>query len=65
MVSHDVDPLKALRAFVAKYPLQKEAAAALGISPNYLSDLLLGRRDFSKTILTALGLRRVVRKAVP
>lgn len=64
MALKEVDPLTELRAFVARYRLQKEAAAALGISPNYLSDLLLGRRDLSETLLRALNLRAtVVRKA--
>lgn len=60
MALKEVNPMAELNAFCAKYRLQKEAAAALGISPNYLSDLLLGRRDFSATLLTALNLREVV-----
>ena len=56
----EVEPLLALRAFVAKYPTQLEAARALAISPPTLSDLLLGRRPFSARVLDALGLRTAV-----
>jgi DNA-binding transcriptional regulator YdaS (Cro superfamily) len=37
---------------------QTEAAKSLGISPQYLSDVLLGRRAPGKKILAALGLQR-------
>jgi hypothetical protein len=55
-----IDPLERLRAFVAKYPSQAKAAAALEISGPYLSDLLSGRREISDAILGRLGLRRIV-----
>ena len=38
----------------------KQAATNLGISPQYLSDVIAGRRAPGAKILTALGLRRVV-----
>jgi len=49
-----------LRAFVAHHPNQRVAAAALDISPAYLSDLLNSRRDLSAKLLTKLGLRQIV-----
>lgn len=39
---------------------QKNAAAVLGISPAYLSDILLGRREISATVAAALGFERLV-----
>ena len=59
------DPLIELKAFVARYPTQQAAAAALEISPPMLVDLLRSRRSFSARVLARLGLERVVvRKAV-
>ncbi len=52
-----------LRAFVATHPTQRQAAAALGISPTYLGDILNERRDVSDTVLSKLGLKRIVVKA--
>ncbi len=63
MLVKPVDPIETLRAFVANYPTQRQAAAALGISPVYLSDILNERRDFSNTVLEKLGLKRIVVKA--
>ena len=56
----EVDPIKALNAFVSKHKTQAAAADALGVSRPYLSDIINGRRDFSDAILERLGLRRVV-----
>jgi hypothetical protein len=58
-----VNPVKALGLYVDRFPSQKEAAKALGISPTYLNDLLYARRDCSQPILEKLGLTRVVIKA--
>ncbi len=58
-----VDPIEALRAFVATHQTQRQAAAALGISQAYLSDILNERRDVSETVLEKLGLKRIVVKA--
>lgn len=58
-----VEPIDRLRAFVAKYGTQNDAAAALEISRPYLSDILNGRREFSDTILARLGLCRIVVEA--
>lgn len=56
----EIDPLDALRKFVAKHKTQAAAAEALGVSRPYLSDIINGRRDFSDPVLERLGLRRVV-----
>ena len=58
-----VDPLATLRAFVARHANQRDAAAALGISPAYLSDLLNERRDLSQKLLAKLGLKQIVIKS--
>lgn len=55
----EVDALARLRKFVDKYPTKKAAAAALGISQPYLTDLLYMRRDLSVAMLAKLGLKRV------
>ncbi len=55
-----VDPMAALKAFVARYDTQGQAAAALKISQPYLHDLLRGNRAFSEHILTQLGIERHV-----
>lgn len=39
---------------------QSAWAASIGISPQYLSDVINCRREPGKAILSALGLRRVV-----
>jgi transcriptional regulator with XRE-family HTH domain len=49
-----------LRAHIAQYKSQREAATALKISPQFLSDLLTGRREPGSELLEKLGLRRVV-----
>lgn len=58
-----VEPIQCLQAFVDRFESQREAAAELGISQSYLSDLLNDRREFSERILAAIGLARVVVKA--
>lgn len=40
---------------------QKKLAKLLGITPAYLGDILHGRRDPGKSILSALKLERIVR----
>ena len=60
----ELDPLTELRAFVARYPTQAAAAAALAISQSYLSDLLAGRRHISDAMLNKLGLTRKLVKLV-
>lgn len=55
-----VDPIAVLRQFVSTHPSQLAAAAALGISPTYLSDMLNKRRDVSARVLAKLGLKTVV-----
>lgn len=46
--------------FVLKSGSQKVAAAALGISPQYLNDIIRCRRDPGKKVLEALGYERLV-----
>lgn len=57
---NEIHALERLQKFVARYPNQREAAEALGISQPYLSDLMNSRRDLSDQMLLKLGLKRVV-----
>ncbi len=56
-----MNPITVLQKLVDRLGSQKAAAAQLGISQPYLSDLLHGRRDVSDQMLVRLGLRRVER----
>lgn len=56
----EVNPLTRLHEFVGRFETQKDAAAALGITPAYLSDLVNMRRELSARILSQLGLKRAV-----
>jgi hypothetical protein len=57
------NPLLILEKYVLKAGNQKKAAAELGISAQYLCDLLAGRREPSDQMLEKLGLRRAIVKA--
>jgi transcriptional regulator with XRE-family HTH domain len=54
-----INPLDTLQRRCDGRPLN-EAAADLGVSSQYLSDVLHGRREPGPKILNALGLERVV-----
>lgn len=58
----ETDPIAVLQAFCRDYPTQAEAAAALGVSAQYLSGLLNGRSAWSDAMLAKLGLRWAVVK---
>jgi DNA-binding transcriptional regulator YdaS (Cro superfamily) len=49
-----------LYGVVRTYGTQKKAAHALGVSQQYLTDVLHGRREIGATLLSALGYRKVV-----
>lgn len=55
---NDVE-VRALLKAEAK-PTQLAWAAAKGLAPSYVSDVLNGRRDPSPAILQALGLQRII-----
>ncbi len=56
----DIDALDRLRTFVAKYPTQREAADALGVSKQYLTQMLARVDPISDRILHQLGLRKTI-----
>ena len=58
----EADAKHALEALVAKHGTQQVAAKVLRVSPQYINDLLRGRREFSSSMLEKLGMRRVVVK---
>ena len=49
-----------IRVEIAHAGSQDAAAKRLGISPQYLCDVLRGRREPGKKLLDALGYRRLV-----
>jgi transcriptional regulator with XRE-family HTH domain len=55
-----VDPRSRLRRLVKRCGTQRAAAVKMGISTNYLSDLIHGHRVYSDRILKKLDLRRVI-----
>ena len=55
-----VDPRTRLRRLVRRCGTQRAAAAEMGISSNYLSDLIHGHRVCSDRILGKLELRRII-----
>ncbi len=59
----EINALDALLAYVERFPTRGDAASALSISKQYLSDMLHGRRDLSPRLLAKLGLKRVVVKS--
>lgn len=52
--------LAILHLIVVRHGSQKDAAKALGISAQYLNDVLLKRREPGEKLLRALGYQRVV-----
>ena len=54
-----LDPVQILRKR-CQGRQQKDVAAELGISPQYLCDVLAERKDAGEAILDPLGLERVV-----
>lgn len=57
-----IDSFAALERFCSQYETMTEAAAALDITKQYLSDILRNRRDITPRVLGKLGLKRVVVK---
>jgi len=55
-----IDPADRLAVFVQAHGTQDQAARKLGISQQYLSDLLKNRRQFSSRILQKLGLKAII-----
>lgn len=56
-----VDPMiELVRLVNDNYQTYKEAAAALGISAQYLADMCKGRRGISPAMLDKLNLREVI-----
>ena len=55
-----IDPRARLRRLVRRCGTQRAAAVEMGISTNYLSDLIHGHRTCSDRILGKLQLRRII-----
>lgn len=49
-----------IKNFVAERGSQKQAAAAMGISESYLSDVLRGDRCISKDVANKFGYEKVI-----
>lgn len=54
------EPLDVLREAVRVTGSQKAAASHLKVSPQYLSDVLRGRREISRELARKLGYQRIV-----
>ncbi len=54
-----LDALKVLRSFVLQQDTKKLAARKLGISPQYLNDILKENRPIPDDVLQTLGFERV------
>jgi predicted transcriptional regulator len=54
-----VDPIEILRKRCAGKE-QSAVAVELGISPQYMTDLLKGRREAGPLVLDALGLEKLI-----
>lgn len=52
--------LAQLRSWLAQYGSQKALAVRLGVSVQYLNDVLRGRREVGPAVLAGLGLEKVV-----
>jgi hypothetical protein len=52
--------LRVITELVERWGSQNNVAARLGITPQYLSDIRLGRREISDTVAEKLGYERVV-----
>lgn len=52
--------MRAIEGLVKLTGSQKEAAKTLGVSPQYLSDILRGRREISDVVARRLGFNREV-----
>ena len=62
MPTHPVDRVvDRILKYVGAFESRAQAAKALGISPQYLSDILNHRRRPGPSVLRALGLRRIDR----
>ena len=56
-----VDVYAAMRSRIGAAGSQVAYAGRIGVSPQFLSDVLNGRRDVPAAVLTDLGLRRITR----
>jgi hypothetical protein len=57
----DIDDLRDMLREMARPTTDAALAKQLGLSPQYLCDVLLGRREPGPKLLRALGLRKEVR----
>jgi hypothetical protein len=61
MLLEPADAYRLLRQRIASAGTQRAYADSIGISPQFLSDILMARRELPEAILADLNLRRVVR----
>jgi DNA-binding transcriptional regulator YdaS (Cro superfamily) len=60
MMLNEQEMMERLRAAIQVAGSQKAFAKAHGVSQQYISDVLMGRRGAGEKLLDALGLERVV-----
>ncbi len=56
----EVDARKALKDFVAQFSTHGDAASALAVSKQFLSQMLNKKADVTPRVLAKLGLKRAV-----
>lgn len=61
---HPSEVMRKLRTFVEECGSQHLAASVFGVSPQYLSKVILGQREIGPRLLGKLHIRRTVRKVV-
>ena len=54
----DEQAIAVMRTAIIKYGTQKKMAAALGVTSQYISDILNGRRPISDRMAQAIGLKK-------
>lgn len=59
----EMNAFEALERYCSRYETLTDAAEGLGITKQYLSDILRNRRDITPRVLEKLGLKRIVVKA--
>lgn len=60
MIAMQYNPIEALKAKVSKQCTQSDLAAQIGISPQYLSEIINGRRPPNDKVIDFLGWEKLV-----
>lgn len=61
---HESEVMRKLKTFVGECGSQSMAASALQVTPQYLSLVLLGKRNIGPSILSKLKIKRSIRQVI-